>query len=370
MPSKRSLRLIEIQESVLPEDEWIIGISDLSYFNGVGFSMPLASGRTLGLDHDSSIHGGGTSFGTEASSNLDDPIKLAPIETGPHDSLLPLSYVHNEESLQASNDDGTIGPSLSSISENILLARIEQDVDLNPNLYAFIPGIFYCSNQQTSVDAILIEVTQETRFGIALSSFRPEDVRSFDVSQAVISSGPSSIKTAPVSEAVLGGFKIDSYLQESITPQAAANYNPSVEIGIALAKQIRLSMLKQAYIATDFMEERLSRFSDDIEFFGLRPRNRVYVKNRKHPYGTIVDVSYRGLVGILELHGATGMACPDEVDLEIELGTLSFSRTAGSLTEVDIEEAVLDMLAFIEAQLEGRTDRRSLLQALFREGRP
>jgi hypothetical protein len=36
---KKPLRLFEIQESVLPEDEWIIGICVLDYFNGVGYSM-------------------------------------------------------------------------------------------------------------------------------------------------------------------------------------------------------------------------------------------------------------------------------------------------------------------------------------------
>jgi hypothetical protein len=41
IPSRRSLRLVEIQESVLPEDEWLIGVSDLGYFKGVGYSMPL-----------------------------------------------------------------------------------------------------------------------------------------------------------------------------------------------------------------------------------------------------------------------------------------------------------------------------------------
>ena len=42
VPEKQSLQLVEIQDSVLPEDEWLIGISDMTYFRGVGFSMPLS----------------------------------------------------------------------------------------------------------------------------------------------------------------------------------------------------------------------------------------------------------------------------------------------------------------------------------------
>ncbi|RDE12867.1 MAG: hypothetical protein C4K49_09410, partial [Candidatus Thorarchaeota archaeon] len=42
IPEQRALRLIEIQESVLPEDEWLLGVSDLGYFRGMGFSMPVS----------------------------------------------------------------------------------------------------------------------------------------------------------------------------------------------------------------------------------------------------------------------------------------------------------------------------------------
>jgi hypothetical protein len=94
------------------------------------------------------------------------------------------------------------------------------------------------------------------------------------------------------------------------------------------------------------------------------------VRNRKHPYGTIVDVSYRGLEGILELHGKTGVSCPDEVDLEIELGNLTFSKTVGNLSEVDIEHAVLDMLSFVSSELNDNTDKSNILETLFKEVEP
>ena len=66
------MRLVEIQEHVLPEDEWLIGISDLGYFKGVGYSMP---------------------------------------------------------------------------------AMDEANEDEFGNLYAFLPGLFYCSSQQTSASS-------------------------------------------------------------------------------------------------------------------------------------------------------------------------------------------------------------------------
>ena len=41
IPEKRTLRLAEIQFTVLPEAEWLIGITDLGYFQGIGFSLPI-----------------------------------------------------------------------------------------------------------------------------------------------------------------------------------------------------------------------------------------------------------------------------------------------------------------------------------------
>ncbi|MHA1909790.1 MAG: hypothetical protein ACW98Y_21010, partial [Candidatus Thorarchaeota archaeon] len=41
IPESQTPRLIEIQFTILPEDEWLLGISDLAYFQGIGFSLPI-----------------------------------------------------------------------------------------------------------------------------------------------------------------------------------------------------------------------------------------------------------------------------------------------------------------------------------------
>ncbi|RLI52601.1 MAG: hypothetical protein DRO87_12940 [Candidatus Thorarchaeota archaeon] len=364
---KRSLRLIEIQERVLPEEEWIIGISDPSYFSGVGFSMPLASGRALGLSERSEIEDSESSPDLTQSSNLDDPVKMFPVEHTPFDDLLPGGYNHSSESVQASANGAGDGPGIVYPRENIIMTQIRRDTETSPNLYAFVPGLFYCSGQQTSVDGVLIEVIQKDIFGITISDFRPEDVRAFDVDQVVVGTEKDGFEREPITEKTLGRFSLGPSALGPLTDDRGGSYSRNVEFGIALAKRIPLRMLKQAYLATQIMEKRLSRLLEDIEFFGLTPRKRIYVRNSKHPYGRVIDVSYRGLDAILTLEGSTGLGCPDEVDLEMDLAKLSFSKTVGSTSETGIEGAVLDVLTFIQSELAGRTERSRVLETLFRE---
>ena len=131
IPSRRALRLVEIQESVLPEDEWLIGVSDLDYFKGVGYSMPI-------VDSDSQ----------EAAENL----------------------------------------------------------------FAFLPGLFYCSAQQTSVDGVLIEVSHKEIAGVMLPSFRPEDVRTFDVGKGITFDENGNIEPVEITLDTLGSFGFESVL--------------------------------------------------------------------------------------------------------------------------------------------------------------
>jgi hypothetical protein len=287
VPSRRSLQLVEIQESVLPEDEWLIGISDLGYFKGVGYSMPLV------------------------------------------------------------DDEGEMSES--------------------GGLYAFLPGLFFCSSQQTSVDAVLIEVTHENLSGVVLPSFRPEDVRTFDVGGGIALDENGDVKPVEITIDTLGSFGVESFLKDSGIDHETFRYKREIQIASNLAERIPLRDLKRAYVSSSFLQSRLTKLLDDIEFHGLKPRFRIYVRNRNHPYGTVVDVKYRGLDNVVEFETGKSLKIPDDTKLEQELGNLQFSKMVDSGVETDVERAVLDMLLFIRFQLEGSVTHRDVLNKLFGE---
>ena len=143
IPEERTLRLIEIQFTVLPEAEWLVGIADLSYFQGVGFSLPI-----------------------------------------PFD----VEYFTGEE-----NQDVDLLQSMAIFSDPA-------------NLHAFLPGLFYCSKQNTTVDAILVEVSEKELLGMMLSSFRPEGVRSFDIEGGVAVDESGRIHSVEMSMKSIGSF--------------------------------------------------------------------------------------------------------------------------------------------------------------------
>ena len=287
VPIRRSLRLVEIQESVLPEDEWLIGISDLGYFKGVGYSMPL---------------------------------------------------VDEEEEL---NESGS--------------------------LYAFLPGLFYCSSQETSVDAVLIDVTHKSLSGVVLPSFRPEDVRTFDVGGGIALDENGEVKPVEITVDTLGSFGVESFQKDSGIDNEIFRFKREIQIASNLAERIPLSDLKRAYVSSSFLHTRLTKLLDDIEFYGLKPRMRIYVRNTDHPYGTVVDVKYRGLDEVVEFETGTSLKIPDDAKLEKELGNLQFSKMVDSGVETDVERAVLDMLLFIRFQLEGGVTHQEVLKKLFGE---
>jgi hypothetical protein len=286
IPSRRSLRLVEIQERVLPEDEWLIGISDLGYFKGVGYSMPTAD------------EGNENEFG---------------------------------------------------------------------NLYAFLPGLFYCSSQQTSVDAVLIEVTHKSVSGVMLPSFRPEDVRTFDVGAGITIDEKGQIKPVEIRIDTLGSFGVESFLKDLGVEEETFRYKRELQIASHLAEKIPLSELKSAYVSSSFLQTRLTKLLDDIGFYGLKPRMRIYVRNGTYPFGTVVEVRYRGLAEEVVFNSGTSIKVPDNVDLEKELSNLSFSKMVDSGVETDVEKAVLDMLLYIRFELEGSTTHQDVLKKLFEE---
>lgn len=284
IPSKRSLRLVEIQESVLPEDEWLIGISDLGYFKGLGYSMP--------------------------------------------------------------QDD--ISPD-------------EQDAGQS-NLYAFLPGLFYCSAQQTSVDAVLIEVTERIISGVTLPSFRPEDVRTFDVAGGIVLSENGKIKPVEMTLDTLGSFGAESFLKDSGITHDTFNYKREVQIASSLAEKIPLSELKRAYVSSSFLQTRLKRLLDDLEFYELKPRNRIYVRNTKHPYGTVNEVLYSD-----EQESTISISFPDEIDFGEHVSKLSFSKLVDEGEETNVTGAIRDMRSFIESELQGNVSSQDVLKKLFEE---
>ncbi|MFW9793229.1 MAG: hypothetical protein ACFFEE_02915 [Candidatus Thorarchaeota archaeon] len=288
IPSRRALRLVEIQESVLPEDEWLIGVSDLGYFKGVGYSMPV---------------------------------------------------------IDENDSPDTVG-----------------------NLYAFLPGLFYCSAQQTSVDGVLIEVSHKEIAGVMLPSFRPEDVRTFDVGTGIVLEENGDIKPVDITLDTLGSFGMESFLKDSGLNLEAFNYKREMEIASRLAEMIPLNELKNAYVSSSFLHTRLTRLLDDIEFYGLNPRTRIYVRNMRHPYGTVVDVKYSGLEDEIEIDTGIGIKCPDNPELEEELRKLSFSKLVEAGVEIDVERAILDMLLYIRFEFEGSVSRNDVLRTLFEGG--
>jgi hypothetical protein len=365
---KKSLRLVEIQESVLPEDEWILGICVLDYFNGVGYSMP----RDMKVDWSHEQETGilsGSSLSSEAitRSNLDDPLKIVQVEKGDEDRLLSGSYKHADDSLQASSGAEQKGPYIehSNISKPFEKAA---DNNKSMNLYAFLPGIFYCSGQQTSVDAVLIEVTQTQKFGMTLSSFRPEDVRPLDVSKGFIFDENKGKKSVQVTVDTLGSFHFEDFLKDSGMPIDDMSYSKEVVLAHHLSTVFSFSELKKAYASSSFLRSRLMSLLDDINFFGLALRHRIYVRDEKHPYGRVVEVDYRGFDCVVNLGIESGISCPDETDFEHQVNDLVFTKLMGMGIETNVEVAIMEMFHLIETGLKKKVTPTDVLSTLSQEG--
>jgi hypothetical protein len=166
----------------------------------------------------------------------------------------------------------------------------------------------------------------------------------------------------------LGSFGVESFVKDSGLSHKALNFKREMQIATHLAERIPLTELKKAYVSSSFLRTRLTKLLDDIEFFGLSPRRRIYVRNRKHPYGSVIDVKYPGLGDNLDVDTGAGVIFPDEPELEGEINKLSFSKLVDSGVEIDVERAILDMLLYIRFEFEGSTSHGAVLQALFEEG--
>ncbi|TXT55969.1 MAG: hypothetical protein BAJATHORv1_30353 [Candidatus Thorarchaeota archaeon] len=375
VPEERVLRLVEIQESVLPEEEWIIGVSDLGYFKGVGFSMPLAFGEDPFDEEDLlMVEGDDKHF---QLINKGDKI-LHPVERTEIDDDPLLEYATNMELEVISSSDSIerdgVHPDI--LDEYDLVVSMEQDLSKG-NLYAFLPGLFYCSSHHASVDAILVEVTQRDIFGMTLPSFRPEDVRSFDVSKGIVVDEEGKTKTVEMSTDTLGKFTIDisSEIAESameiageVTSMGEVTGTQEIEVALALADRIPVQDLKEAYVSGAILAGKLMTLMHDIETKGLRLRNRIYVRNERFPNGKIISVNYGILHSIIELCSRPGIDCPQEVDLGMELRRLSFTRLVGAGKEVDVEEAILDLFRLLQQEFGSNATKDQILRLLFSGG--
>lgn len=315
IPRERTPQLVEIQLTVLPEAEWLMGLTDLTYFPGVGFSLPIP-------------------FDVDCLSRSDD-------------------------------------------HEDVLLQAMMESSEYT-SLYAFLPGLFYCSIQNTSVDAILVEVIQKEMLGMTLGSFRPESVRSFEIRNGLAVDESGNIHSIEMSMDTIGKFAtgISTEITNALKPRPDMTetqllkevaYSREIEIAGCLADILPLSNLKRAYTSGAIMTGQLMMLLHDIEARGFRPRHRIYVKNHKHPEGKVVEARYRGLEGMLGTHSQLGIDCPEEVDLGMELMRLSFARMVGNGKEVNIEEAILDTLELFQTNLGTRPTKDQIIELISEE---
>ncbi len=374
IPKQRTLRLVEIQESVLPEEEYIIGISDLGYFQGVGFSMPIPFDRDYFQAGTEDLMSKVPDDSDIEFSNHTDSIILEPQAHGNTVELQSVSTPCSEDSAILSGCDKTESSPqpLASGGEDQLLKSMEAHTE-TPELHAFLPGRFYCSRHMTSVDGVLIEVDQQEALGMTLTSFRPEDVHSFDVEMGLIVDTDGEPQKVKMNLDTLGKFRA-SLLQEveretdvviGATSVREIDYSYETDLAITLADKVQLEDLKRAYVSGASVAGRIMNLCDDIDKNGLRPVFRIYLRNRKHPKGTIVDLSYRSLEGILDLTDLKGIECPEEIDLGLELRRLSFSKLSGTGEEVDIEQAILEAYSFMESEIGIRPSLEEIIDLLF-----
>jgi len=375
IPEQRALRLIEIQESVLPEDEWLLGVSDLGYFRGMGFSMPVSfvdyvpTGNQMMLEAHENVCDivlgspeSDLDFEQDDSDSWNDPLLAA------YDNADPLPI---ESSVGRSEAGAHVDP-----PEELHLAN-PLKLDIEPmNLYTFLPGLFYCSRQRETVDGVLIEVIQKDLLGMTLSSFRPENVRTFDVPKELATQGkdrPAPVTTVTEPPVTLRA----SWATEQAFPQQRRTIRETVQkrqarrqeinVGIRLAGTVSLGSLKEEYVSGAVLAGRLRTLLKDIDERGVIPRRRVYVRNRKYPEGTVIETRYRRLDGVLSLTQDTGMDCPDDVDVGLELSKLSFTKLVGAGTEVGVEEAIVEMHQFIYSKIGHVASEDGIAQVLFTE---
>ncbi|MHA1637342.1 MAG: hypothetical protein ACTSUB_04940 [Candidatus Thorarchaeota archaeon] len=374
---ERTLRLVEIQQSVLPEDEYIMGITDLSYFKGIGFSMPVSFDDTyFVLGEDPLLRGGlGHSDICIGCSDEDDISFEAVIHE--KDPLLTSELEHSGLHIGPHDRDDPKGLH-PDIVEDELLFSMGTSWD-KKNLFAFIPGVFYCSSANTAVDGILIEVSQKEMLGMELSSFRTEAVRSYDISRGISVDDTGKTEDIEMSMSEIGQFKaglsasLTESLMSSMTDIGVSSYSDlafsrETEVAKYLSEMFPLDDLKRAYVSDAILIGQMMTLLHDIETNGLYPRFKIYIRNTRYPKGHVVDIRYRTLDSILHLGKGSGIECPSEVDIELQMLKLSFAKLIGDGKEVDIESAIIDIYGFLFSKLAYKPSKHEIMKLIFQEG--
>jgi hypothetical protein len=357
----------------LPGREGIIGISDLAYFKGIGFSMPISfENEYFVQSNDPMLR---ESFADDGihTFNSDDTLEEL-VDEELEDALL------NGKSNQADMIDSGrwkgeyLNIDLHGDDDSDITDIMGFSLD-SGNLYAFLPGLFYSSTHEESFDGFLYEVTQKKLHGMLLSTFRPEDVRSFDISHGFILDDRKEMLPVKMTMDAIGGFSAD--ITETIRADLKsgrkshvakkATFSSEIDVAETMAGSIKIQDLKKAYVTGAYLGERLLALLLDIKNKGLQPRNRILVKNQKYPDGEIVDVRYRSWDKILTLGVKAGVQCPNEMDVGLEIERLCFSKMLGENAEVDIETSVRDLYGFIWQRLGDTPSSEEIVEHIFSE---
>jgi len=376
IPEERMVSLVEVQFTVLPEDEWLLGLSDLAYFQGVGFSMPIP------FDFNQYFIGEPPEIRAEEFSKEDSEVGSPFSQSEGTDYQKGLSIISDESRPHIEQDDAAEfsldgpKPVLQHTETSILDSLANPDVS---TLYAFLPGFFYCSKQNCTVDGVVVEVSQNRILEMTLSSFRPESIRSFDMTRAMAIDENGQLTDVEISMATTGRFTTgisigsdEDYEEDSVPEQLSmkqAAFSNEIKIAIQLQKMFSPDALKRVYLSGSIVTGQLMTLLHDIETNGLNPRYKIYLRNRRYPDGTIVDVRYRSLDSIVNLTSQSGIECPRDAALELELRKLAFAKLTERQMEVDIEMSVIDTCNFLRQELGQSPSKTLLLDKIFKEAR-
>ena len=372
IPEVQTPRLIEIQFTILPEDEWLLGISDLAYFQGIGFSLPIPFDEEMQAVIQNDLLKNSLSdpiFNSEAKDDIYEESDFTEIQASTEfQDDLPDAFIDSSKLMPFSSPDP-----VPSIIENALFASIPG----SSKLYAFLPGFFYCSKHDVMVDGVLVEVTHKEIFGQTFANFKPEFITSFDIQSALTLDEEGEVAEVEIDMSTAGRFATgvaiasfeDAMMnQQDVRIQSIQDvaFTKEIQVSKSLLQLFSLSDLKRAYVSGPIVTGQLMTLLHDIETNGLTPRYRLYVKNTKYPEGKVVEEIYQGINGILDLEGVQGILTPEDMELMAEVSCLSFAKLVGWSKEVDIETAVMETQNHFRKIFGDSPSKDNILRLIFR----
>ncbi|MFW9849585.1 MAG: hypothetical protein ACFFF4_10600 [Candidatus Thorarchaeota archaeon] len=353
IPEAQKAGLVELQFTVLPEDEWLIGISDLGYFQGIGFSLPLAFDEQFNAVYEDYIIRSSSRDSMFRSESEDILIPSGKSILVPSDGDL----ISIDEVPTHSDSSEFDGPALESSIDEEEQFQIEFHSD--QTLYAFLPGIFYCSKHNKTVDGVLIEVNHKEILEQTVPSFKPEFVTTLDIHSALAIDSDGSVREVGYDMKTVGKFatglisteSLEFLQDESIREPLSFNdaaFSEENKISKKLLKLLSPEELKQAYVSGAIVTGQLMTLLHDINSYGISPRGRIYIKNSKYPDGQVIEVEYQSLNCILDLSLDAGISIPSDLEIEHDISKLSFAKLIGCSREVDIETTILDTYYYLQ----------------------